>query len=202
MMQQRFDALMQKDVHRLDQTEQMAKDPNKIASPMDEATKMGGRTGHTGKIRPAEIIEQTRSASRRIETIKTRLGGANVDVKPSVQGLLRNKLHHIDRNIQGALDKAGAQESDKMIAKEGEVEMVDGVLNPVHRFLGMLTSGQSSLEQLTGAVERMNKEGNASPSALLAIQIKVSRAQHEIELFTSLLNKALESTKTIMNVQV
>jgi hypothetical protein len=37
---------------------------------------------------------------------------------------------------------------------------------------------------------------------MLAMQIKVGYVQQEIEFFTSLLNKALESTKTIMNVQV
>jgi len=41
-----------------------------------------------------------------------------------------------------------------------------------------------------------------SPATMLLIQIKVGYIQQEIELFTSMLNKALESTKTIMNVQV
>jgi hypothetical protein len=45
-----------------------------------------------------------------------------------------------------------------------------------------------------------NKE--ITPANMLRIQMKVSYMQQEIEFFTAVLNKALESTKTIMNVQV
>jgi hypothetical protein len=41
-----------------------------------------------------------------------------------------------------------------------------------------------------------------SPASMLAIQIKVGFISQELDFFTGILNKALESTKTIMNVQV
>jgi hypothetical protein len=37
---------------------------------------------------------------------------------------------------------------------------------------------------------------------MLAMQVKVGFVQQEMEFFTGMLNKALESTKTLMNVQV
>jgi hypothetical protein len=37
---------------------------------------------------------------------------------------------------------------------------------------------------------------------MLRIQLKVGYITQEVEFFTAVLNKALESTKTIMNVQV
>ena len=51
-------------------------------------------------------------------------------------------------------------------------------------------------------VEQFNLTGQITPANMLAIQMKMGYVQQQIELFTSLLNKALESTKTIMNVQV
>ncbi|SCA63265.1 Uncharacterized protein SCG7086_AN_00110 [Chlamydiales bacterium SCGC AG-110-P3] len=200
VMKERFEALMREDTRKVSDTTQLAQDPNRPASPMAEARKLGGQTNLSKDVTPAEIVNRTDSAVKRIETVKDKLVENNVNLRPSVQGLLRKKLEHIDENINTALKKAGATESSGKAGQEQE--MVDGVLNPVHRFLGMLTHGQSQLENLSSLVTGMGNKENVSPAALLGIQIKVARVQHEIELFTSLLNKALESTKTIMNVQV
>lgn len=200
MMKARFETLMREDARTVSETTQIAQDPNKALTPMDEARKLGGQTHASNKATPAEIVSQSESAVKRIETVKDKLVENNVDLKPSVEGLLRKKLEHVDENIKTALSKAGATEETLAVGEEQQ--MVDGVLNPVHRFLGMLTHGQSQLESLSSLVAGMDNKENVSPAALLGIQIKVARVQHEIELFTSLLNKALESTKTIMNVQV
>jgi hypothetical protein len=73
----------------------------------------------------------------------------------------------------------------------------------MERFLGLLTHSQAQLGNLAGDIKgitTMDKE--LSPATMLLLQVKVGYIQQEIELFTSMLNKALESTKTIMNVQV
>jgi hypothetical protein len=69
--------------------------------------------------------------------------------------------------------------------------------------LGLLTHGQTQLDTLTKDIGIMRQQqGEINPADMLLIQIKVTHIQQEIELFTSILNKALESTKTVMNVQV
>jgi hypothetical protein len=78
-----------------------------------------------------------------------------------------------------------------------------GLIAPIDRFIGFLTHGQYQLQKLASDVQMMhlNKE-EISPASMLAIQIKVGYVQQEIEFFANMLNKALESTKTIMNVQI
>ena len=71
------------------------------------------------------------------------------------------------------------------------------------RFLGFLTDGQHQLNTLATQVENwhLNKV-EITPATMLSLQIKVGYLTQELEFFSSLLNKSLESTKTIMNVQV
>jgi hypothetical protein len=76
-------------------------------------------------------------------------------------------------------------------------------MSPIDRFLGMLTHSQTQLQSLASDVVKLQgPDGNITPANMLLIQIKVGHISQEIELFTSMLNKALESTKAIMNVQV
>lgn len=75
--------------------------------------------------------------------------------------------------------------------------------NVINRFLGLLTDSQDKLEKLTADIKSVdNGKQPFSPATMLVLQMKVGQMQQEIEFFTTVLNKALESTKTIMNVQV
>jgi hypothetical protein len=131
-----------------------------------------------------------------IHTIKTQLASsADTHLPSSVRRLLSNRLEHIDENLKIALNKAGVEYVPPLSATEQAT--------PIERFLGMLTNGQSQLESLTGHIKELQINGKElSPANMLLIQIKVGTVQQEIEFFTSMLNKGLESTKTLMNVQV
>ena len=76
--------------------------------------------------------------------------------------------------------------------------------NVISRFLGLLTDGQYRMQNIAQAVNFMASDTTReiNPAKLLLIQIKVGQIQQELEFFAAVLNKALESTKTIMNVQV
>jgi hypothetical protein len=114
---------------------------------------------------------------------------------------MRNKLEHVDTNIRIALSKAGVE--TKELAHPGVTPVGAPSQNPISRFLGLLTDGQYKLQTLATEVDRwhLNKQ-EINPATMLAVQIKVNYITQELEFFSSLLNKALESTKTIMNVQV
>lgn len=193
--QERFKALMQEDTLTAAKTESGKEAANKPTL-MEEARKTGGKVDPT-RATGEDIVVQTQTVIKRIDTVKDKLATPNLEIKPSVRTMMRKKLHHIDENIKTALSKAG--ETDLAAAK---APAVDPALSPVHRFLGMLAHGQDQLDHLSTTVETIATRKDLSPAAMLAIQIKVNRIQQEVELFTSLLNKALESTKTIMNVQV
>jgi hypothetical protein len=131
-----------------------------------------------------------------IEEVKNKLSSSSVEIKGSVQTLLRNKLSHIDENLRIALNKAGVEYVTPGTASQN-------LTNPIERFLGFLTDGQFQLQHLAASLEHMGmSKEQLTPARMLAVQLKVGYIQQELELFTNLLNKALESTKTIMNVQV
>jgi len=163
---------------------------------LDEVRDLHTKVEQVGKSSPDALAGQARSLIAQIEEVKGKLSSSSVEIKGSVQTLLRNKLSHIDENLRIALDKAGVEYTNASAPSKN-------VTNPIERFLGFLTDGQFQLQHLASQLDQMNaKRQDLSPARMLAVQLKVGYIQQELELFTNLLNKALESTKTIMNVQV
>jgi hypothetical protein len=146
-----------------------------------------------------QLLSQTQETITRIEDIKQTLASPSVSIKRSAQELLQNKLTHIDESLKIALSKAGSEFQPQDIKAESPHAKV----NPVERFLHFLTDGQWQLQNLGKELRVMgeNKQ-ELSPVNMLAIQVKMGQIQQELELFSNLLNKALESVKTIMNIQV
>ena len=152
---------------------------------------------------PLDHIQQNvAKANARITEIKETLQSPDVNIKSSYQSLLENKLSHIDENLKVALEKVGV-EYQEPIAAAAPTE--NGVQNAIQKFLGFLSNSQSRLQNVADEVgqyrDKMNTKG-VSPGDMLAVQLKVSYVQQELELFANLLNKALESVKTVMNVQI
>lgn len=162
---------------------------------MDEVRDLSNKADHIHRSNPKDLVTQAQDVIAQIDTIKDKLNTPNLEIKSSVQTLLRNKLTHIDENIRIALSKAGVE------YKPPEQTAVSN--NPVERFLGYLSDGQNRLERLSDEVQKIGANRTEfNPATMLSLQIKVGYIQQELEFFTSVLNKALESTKTIMNVQV
>lgn len=163
---------------------------------MDEVKNASRQTGPITKSTPTELIAQSQETIDRIGQVKqTFAASQDVEIKSSFQNLLRNKLNHIDEGLQIALSKVGVEYTSQTAPAEAK-----GLLNPIEKYLGYLTQAQDNLMGLSTKIEEMHD--HLTPGSMLAIQIKVGYIQQELEFFTSLLNKALESTKTIMNVQV
>lgn len=174
---------------------------NKPVSLMDTVRDMNYSSKNNGTITYDTLVAQTQEAVSQIQEIKKVLGTPEIQVKSSAHQLLNNKLTHIDESLKIALSKAGVEyENAEMKMDAAPPSRV----NPISRFLGFLTDGQNQLERLGGELQNMSVQGkkDMSPVDMLAVQVKVSQIQQELELFTSLLSKALESVKTIMNIQV
>jgi hypothetical protein len=169
-------------------------EPSRTKSPIEELRAINSSAQKETRVTSVDLIAQTQEAIGKMEEIKGRLNSPDIAVKESLTPILDNKLTHIDENLRAAMIKAGSEYTPQAIAP---------TQNPIVRFLGFLTDGQYKLQTLAMDVERMHlRKEDINPAALLAIQIKVGYITQEIEFFSSLLNKALESTKTIMNVQV
>ena len=170
-------------------------DPSRGSSLVDEVQASGSKIDKPTVVTPTELIAQTEQAVTKMEGLKTKLQQPGAELRESAVPLLQNKLTHIDENIKVALNKAGVEHKP--------VAPVEPSNNPIMRFLGFLTDGQYQLNTLASQVESWHLNGKEiTPAAMLSLQIKVGYISQELEFFSSLLNKTLESTKTIMNVQV
>lgn len=157
-----------------------------------------GESSENSKITAEDIKKQTREIVSKLEGAKSQLvnaNQANLEIKPSYQKLLRNHLNHIDDNIKIASSKMGVEST-------GEIPATEAKSNMTERFLDMLTKSQQEISNLDKTLETAGVGKHMNPGQMLALQVKMNIVTHEIELFSNLLNKALESIKTIMNVQV
>ena len=190
-----FESLMRQDITQLPEQEAQK------TSFMDQVRELQKKVGEIETASPDTLIQKAHTAIAQIEDVKGKLAQPNLEIKGSIQTLLTNKLSHIDESLKVALNRAGSEYASP-VAGPGKGE-VASPQNPIERFLGFLTHGQYQLQKLAEDVHQMHlSKTEISPASMLAIQIKVGYVQQEIEFFTALLNKALESTKTIMNVQV
>jgi hypothetical protein len=165
-------------------------------SPMDELRKLNAKVDAISKASPAEISGQAQQLIAEIDLINKKFAPhAQSPITPSYNALLKNRLSHIDDTLKIALSKAGLEYTAPV--------QPTGTGNPIEKFLGYLTHGQYQLEHLGSAIAQVQGKGmEVTPADMLAIQVKVNQIQQELEFFTNVLNKALESTKTLMNVQV
>lgn len=196
-----FDALMAQERNK--ETLQAEKVDESRASKglIEEVTALNSKVdGWKINIDTNDLVVQAQEASKQIETIKEKLASPDLEIRAPVQRLLNRKLTHIDESLRIALDKAGLEYTE---IKNATTTTASGAINPVEKLLGFLSHGQSQLDSLSSEIaDLQGPTKEMTPANMLAIQIKVNYVQQELELFTNLLNKSLESTKTLMNVQV
>lgn len=198
-----FDSLMagESPQKKIVDVEPVAVETTSKNSLMDEVRNLHFKEGST--VASAEhLTAKTKEIIAQIDTAKEKLSDPNLNLKQSSEQLLNSKLTHIDDNLKIALSKAGIEYQphvDTTLPKYS----ADGRINPIERFLGFLTDGQYKLENLGNELSSMAANSKEmSPTQMIVVQIKVGQIQQEIELFTSLLSKSLDSIKTIMNIQV
>lgn len=192
---EQFDALMNLD-HQRAPTVVKTEAVEKVTL-MDQIRDINHKVEGVSRASPQELVAQAQEVIKQIEEVKTHLATPDLELKGSVQSLLKNKLTHIDESLKVALNRAGIEYTPQ------ELGAKTNLITPIERFIGFLTHGQYQLQKLASDVEMMHLNSeNMSPASMLAIQIKVGYIQQEVEFFANMLNKALESTKTIMNVQI
>jgi len=131
---------------------------------MDEIRSLNQKVDYVSKANytPKDLLAQSQQVIGQIDLIKEKLTTPNLELKGSVQTLLKNKLSHIDDNLRIALQKAGVDyvHPPKPAANPA---------NPIDRFLGFLTDGQYQLENLATEVQGMALiKGELSPAYMLA----------------------------------
>jgi len=191
--EERFNAAMERTQVQHDPAAKKAK-----ANLMDEIRDLNRRVDFATKATPEKLQKQVHQVVADMENVKQKLKTPGLDrvLSSDQRRIFSNKLDYIDDKLKSAMDRAGVE-------YEAPDRIISTAEKPIDRFIGLLTHGQGQLDKLGFEVAKigaMDKE--MRPAAMLALQVKVGYMQQEIELFASLLNKSLESIKTIMNVQV
>lgn len=190
-----FDGLMNLDQQRAPLAVKTV--AGEAGSLMDQIRSINHKVDAVSRASPQQLVAQAQEVIKQIESVKSTLGTPDLQLKGSVQSLLKNKLSHIDESLKVALNRAGMEYTPQDMVPKANAA------SPIERFVGFLTHGQYQLQKLSNDVEMMHQnQTQITPANMLAIQIKVGYIQQELEFFANMLNKALESTKTIMNVQI
>jgi len=83
--------------------------PSKSNSLIDEVSRLNKSVSNISNLSPENIKAQAKDVIAQIENVKTQLSHTQIDIKPSYQTLLRNRLTHIDDSLKIALNKAGVE---------------------------------------------------------------------------------------------
>ena len=75
--------------------------------------------------------------------------------------------------------------------------------NPMVKFLSLITDGERKMAAVKDQIAtlRANKD-EINPAYFLLLQMKMSRAQQELEYSSMILSKAVEDLKTLQNINL
>jgi hypothetical protein len=170
-------------------------------SPIAELGMSSKKIQRLGPATTESIIAQAEQVQSTLQIPKNKIeetlkADTQVKISPVHEAQLSEKLVHMDSTLKSALGIVGAEVPTKPVAPTHEN-------HPLVKFLNYLTHGDKQMNSIVGELQGLNVANEPlTAGKLLAVQIKLGFVQQELEFFTNVLNKALESTKTIMNVQV
>lgn len=152
------------------------------------------------------LREFTPHQSALIDNILNNSGpGARYQLDPVVTKQLQLRMDGLQKEQLGLGQMTGiysaAQNSDEMAATTLAGQSLS---KPFSTFFGFITNGE---KQLYGIEQELSSLGGPegktlSPADMLRLQLKMSHVSQQLELFTGMLNKGLESSKTVLNTQI
>ena len=141
------------------------------------------------------IQGQMDTTSGRLGDIKKQLHTKGLKLKQSDKYLLRNKLSKANDHLRTTAKHLGADPGDPINLKASK--------NPLNKFLAMVSDGQHQLVAANRKLKEMNSSGKSVNAAqMLLIQVKLQKAQQELDYTSVILGKAVEMIRTLLNVQI
>lgn len=103
-------------------------------------------------------------------------------------------LEHIDKTLIDA---------QKTMGVEAATSVAQQTHNPTVKFLHYMTDADKRLDTIVNEIMSYTADNKKlSPERLLAVQVKLNFVQQQLEFFTNILNRSVESIKTLMNIQI
>ena len=141
------------------------------------------------------IHTQMKAASSSLGDLQSKLNTPKLKLKPSQKYLLRNKLSEMHSQIRDASAKLGID--------VGKAPGGFGRGNPIGRFLNMIDDSQKQMSSAQAHIASMTeRRATMKPADLLLVQVKLAKAQQEIDYSSVLLSKAIDDIKMLFNVQM
>lgn len=181
---------------------------NNHPAPMQEASKLGGtlRVEDARQLGAAlNRFQQSQQAqwTSMIDKVKN---NPNLDLSPTVTKQLEMKMDNINRQF-GRLNKSlnlppSSANGSPFIESLGIT--TSELSAPLKTFFNFIAKGERQLSGLQTEINAICSSDNqmVNPATLLKLQLKMTHVSQQIELFTSMLNKGLESSKTVFNTQI
>lgn len=203
--QQAFDTFMQ----------EPATSPTAIVESIEHPTNQNQRAIidqmalESPKIRPltlGEISHPLNGFEQRQEHIRDQIL-AKVDINPQMeigtatQKKLELRMSQLQDQLQSLGVLAGTPSSAEPVTSN---ESGQSLTKPFSTFFGFITNGEKQLYGLERELSAFGKDNGShfTPADMLRVQLKLSHVSQQLELFTSMLNKGLESSKTVLNTQI
>jgi hypothetical protein len=141
------------------------------------------------------VQQQMKTTSTQLGDINQKLNTPNLKLKPSQKFLVRSKLEDANTNIREAAQKVGVDTGPDVDTK--------ALQNPIAKFIALIGDGQEQLESAQAMITKYSADGQSmNPGDLILAQVKLNRAQQQLDFSSIVLAKALEGIKTLFNVQI
>ena len=141
------------------------------------------------------LYAQVTNTQSTMDDLQSNLNYPNLKLKSSHKYILKNKLTDANANLRAGNAKMGAD-----IPQEPNPATFTG---PLAKFLSYLTDGQNQLVAAKTQLQNLKDKGDSlSPADMLLVQIKLNKAQQELDFSSVLLSKAVDNFKTLMGVQL
>ena len=141
------------------------------------------------------LLSQMNSTSNVLGDVQNQLYNKDLKLKQSQKYLLRNKLGDSNEQLRDAATKTGAEVSapPQLVSRQ----------NPIVKFLSLVSDSQTQIEGAKTQINGLKSAGKTlNPGDLLLVQIKLAKAQQELEYSSVLLSKATGAVSTLMNIQI
>jgi len=151
---------------------------------------------NAGKPPTAESIQnQMNTVAGSLGDIKNHLHTKGLKLKQSQKYLLRNKLSSANEHIRQAAKKVGVE--------TGPPPDLSGKKSPIAKFLTLVADGQHQLNSAASQIKNLDTSGKKlNAGELLLVQVKLQKAQQELDYSSVLLGKAVDVVKQLFNIQI
>ena len=141
------------------------------------------------------MYAQVANTQSTMDDLQSNINYPNLKLKSSHKYILKNKLTDANANLRAGNAKMGAD-----IPPEPNPATFSG---PLAKFLSYLTDGQNQLVAAKTQLQNLKDKGeNLNPADMLLVQIKLNKAQQELDFSSIMLSKAVDDFKTLMGVQL